>query len=151
MIDIGMSIIDNCIQLSLENGDLVADDGLETAILISLFTDQRVTDEELPIGTDDKRGWWGDLFPFVQGDKIGSKLWTLFREGKVNNSTAAQVETLALDALQWLIDDGVASSVEVLASTTEDKKINIAVKITKQTGESSRFDIIWDNQKIKRG
>ena len=40
--------------------DLLSDDGLETAILISLFSDARVRDDELPAGHTWKRGFWGD-------------------------------------------------------------------------------------------
>ncbi len=151
MTDVALNIINGCVQLKLENGDLAKDDGLETAILISLFSDRRVTDEELPVGISDKRGWWGDLFPTVQGDKIGSKIWLLERRGKVNNATLAEIESFATDALQWLLEDGVASSVEVIASLGDNNDINLSIKITKNDSSQNRFLFIWDGQEIRRG
>ena len=58
--------------------DLQAEAGLDTAILISLFTDARVRDEELPPGHTWRRGWWGDDVE-DEPDSTGSKLWTLRR------------------------------------------------------------------------
>ena len=61
--------------LVIENDDLKIDEGLETAVLISLYTDARVSDEELPAEEAQKRGWWGDIYPDIPNDQIGSKLW----------------------------------------------------------------------------
>ena len=77
--DVGLFVVDGEITPVIEDGDLKEDRTLETSTLISLFTDQRVTEEELEnngLDKDEKkRGYWGDLYPDVQGDKIGSKLW----------------------------------------------------------------------------
>ncbi|NCB53153.1 MAG: hypothetical protein EOM54_14955, partial [Clostridia bacterium] len=39
--------------------DLSSDKGLETAVIVSLFTDRRADGEELPPNEKTKRGWWG--------------------------------------------------------------------------------------------
>lgn len=150
MSDIGMFIKNNCIQLNLDEGDLEGDIGIETAVLISLFTDRRATEDELPPGVDGLRGWWGDLFPSVQGDQIGSKLWTLQRE-KVTLATLAAVESAATNSLQWMIDDGVASSVEVNAEFDVGNAIILSVNIVRQTGDDANFNIVWDGQELRRG
>ena len=41
---------------------LEEEDPLLTAILVSLFTDQRVTGGEVPAGVG-LGGWWGEAFP----------------------------------------------------------------------------------------
>ena len=58
--------------------DLQAEAGLDTAILISLFTDARVREDELPPGHTWRRGWWGDDVE-DEPDITGSKLWLLRR------------------------------------------------------------------------
>jgi phage gp46-like protein len=64
----------------LVNGQLVMDDGLETSVILSTFTDRRSEDSDvLPNGGDDRRGWWGDAFPEIPGDVLGSRLWLLSR------------------------------------------------------------------------
>ena len=65
--------------LCVVGADLLADDGLETAVLLSLFSDRRAREEEIPPGQTWRRGWWGDLLADDQ-DQIGSKLWLLERE-----------------------------------------------------------------------
>ena len=66
--------------LVLEDGQLTQDEGLDSAILHSLFTDRRATLADLkPLGRTDLRGWWGDLTLVNDGDRYGSLLWLLER------------------------------------------------------------------------
>lgn len=151
MSDVAIVITNNCFQLSLNNGDLETEQGLETAVIISLFSDRRVTSEELPPGISSKRGWWGDLFPEREGDQIGSKVWVLSR-AKNTNATVAALENLATESLQWMIEDGVASAISVSAELSEDSiyESKLTVEITRPSGETDRFGVIWDQQQIKR-
>jgi len=95
--------------------DLESDEGLETAVIISLFTDRRAkTDDILPDSNNpDRRGWWGDLAsPDIEGDQIGSRLWLLNREKTLNN-VLVKAKQYAEEALQWMVDDGAAAKIEV--------------------------------------
>ena len=50
---------------TLNKGGLQARRALHTAILIQLFTDKRLPDDQrLDDGSDDPRGWFGDSLPF---------------------------------------------------------------------------------------
>lgn len=148
--EIGIFFEDGCFQLLVENGDLKADDGLETAVTISLFSDKRVPASEIPDGLETRQGWWGDLFPDVENDKIGSKLWTLSRaKNTLETLTAFENETKA--ALQWMLDDGVAKSISVTASFDEYKRMILAISITKpEDNQASEFGFIWDGQDVRR-
>ena len=134
--------------LQVENGDLAADEGLQTAVTISLFTDKRVSDDELPIEETSKRGWWGDTFPNVDQDKIGSKLWLLERV-KRTAETLRKAEDYIKEALNWLIEDGVAASIEVSAIYDENNQLVASINISKPKGQSSRFKLLWDKQELK--
>lgn len=136
--------------LNLKNGDLESDEGLETAVAISLFTDRRISDEQLPQGTKDKKGWWGDLFAEIDKDKIGSRLWLLARE-KRTTEVLRKAEDYAKEALNWLIEDGVGTSIIATASYNENKFLLLAIEIAKPAGRSSKFQVVWDKQLIKRG
>lgn len=95
--------------------DLDPDAGLETAVLISLFTDRRANDDDvLPdFNNPDRRGWWGDLgSPEAEGDQIGSRLWLLNRE-KTLESVLVKAKKYAEESLNWMVEDGVVKSVEV--------------------------------------
>lgn len=148
MSDIKLVIKDRCFELNLKNGDLEADDGLETAVAISLFTDKRVTTEEVPAGENSKRGWFGDLFPEVDQDKIGSKLWLLQRS-KRTTETLRKFEDYCREALQWLIEDGVSGSINVEASYDTNGHLSCLIDISKPKGRTSRFSLLWDKQELK--
>jgi phage gp46-like protein len=97
---------------------LATDADLETAVILSLFTDASARDDDvLPDGTDDRRGWWGN-WQSPEGSPLGSRLWLLSRE-KSTEDVRRRAEGYAAEALQWLLDDGVAARVDVGASWQE--------------------------------
>lgn len=124
---------------------LVTDSTLETAVIISLFTDKRArADDELPGLNDSKRGWWGDALSDIEGDAIGSWLWLLYRE-KTTDETLNRAREYSLDALQWLLEDRIASNVQVetryLNQTAGLMEIDIVV--TKLDGSQERYNLLW--------
>ena len=147
--DVGLFLVENCIDLKLENGDFVLDESLETAVLISLFSNRRANESDLPAGISDKQGWWADEFADVEDDEIGSKLWTLAR-AKATAETIAKAEAFCNDALLWMIEDGVARTVSVLAEYDENQFLLLNITITRPTGENDRFSFLWDGQEAKR-
>lgn len=109
-------------------GALAQDDGLATAVLLSLFLDRRAgPDDPLPDGTD-RRGWLGDALA-ADGDRIGSRLWLLMREKQVEE-TRRRAEEYAEEALAWLVEDGLAEAVEVTASWGRTGWLDLRVEIT---------------------
>lgn len=128
--------------LVLNGGDLVIDAGLETAVVLSLFTDRRAqTDDEIPDGTDDRRGWWADTFSDVEGDRIGSRLWLLARE-KDTASTLERAREFAEEALDWMIEDGVAKNLTVVSERVRPGVLGLAVSIERAAG--GRWDTVWE-------
>jgi len=98
--------------LSVVAQDIERDDGVRTAVVISLFSDARITAEEKPDEKSALRGWWGDMFPDVERDKIGSRLWLLSRS-KQTTDTLNRAKEYCQEALKWLTDDGIAEAVTV--------------------------------------
>lgn len=142
---------ENLGDIATTGADLQTDDGLQTAVLISLFTDRRASiNEELPAGETDRRGWWGDVEPPAPGDKIGSKLWLLFREKQLQ-SVIARAEEYAREALQWLIDDKVAKRVDVTVEGTKFQELDIQVIIYRPSGDAVhfRYNYAWQSQAAK--
>ena len=131
------------------NNDIVKDEGLETAVLISLFTDARAEDgDDIPDPDNDKRGWWGDLVNEDNGI-LGSRLWTLSRS-KITTENLTLTEGFAAQALQWLIDDEIVSSISVTAERNADdvNRVDLLVEIKKE-GEDPvllKYDNLWENQ-----
>jgi phage gp46-like protein len=138
-----------CLDLVIENGDLKADDTLETAVLISLFSDHYLAPDELPQEETDPRGWWADNISDPADDEIGSLLWLLER-GKTDNETLNTMQDSAIDSLQWLIDEGIAETVNVVVSRPEINKVLFEIEIIKPQGDNIPFKFIWDNQELRR-
>lgn len=150
MSDIALRWNDNYADFVVEKTDLLKEDGIETAILVSLFTDKRVRVDELPINETDRAGWWGDMFPDEEGDEIGSKLWLLARE-KQTPETLIRYQEYANEALQWLVSDGLAQSVNVVASYPEREIVFLEVTIQKPQGRVTyKYSFNWKNEGSKR-
>ncbi len=134
--------------LAVEANDLVRDDGLETAVLLSLFTDRRADDgDPLPDAQTDRRGWWGDDVPPIEGDRIGSRLWLLSRE-KESQGTLSRVEEYSREALRWLIDDLVVERVDVRAEIPRRGMLGLSVTIYRPQADpvTYRFNKAWAAQ-----
>ena len=134
--------------LQIAGGDLVPDNGLGTAVIISILTDVRELDlEELPLGETDPRGWWADSTLDEPGDRTGSKLWNL--KGKNWVVDKIKAEELASQALAWIVKDGIAEKVTVEAVTTGNQGLDLAllIKIIRQEKvENFKFWINWETQ-----
>lgn len=131
------------IALDAATGQLVTDDGLTTAVLISLFTDARAAaDDALPDPAGARRGWWGDALA-ADGQPWGSKLWLLRRE-KCTAATAARAQAYAAAALAWLVRERIAARVEVEAEALPaEQRIALAITIVRPAGE--RVEYRWRN------
>ncbi len=100
--------------IALDGADLKTEKGLRTAVILSLFTDAQAHDDDvLPDNTTNKRGYWGDTWPVMEGDAFGSRLWLLDRD-KQTNEVLTRAREYAYEALQWLIEDGIASHISVV-------------------------------------
>ena len=154
MADISLNFkTDLTIDLTIENNDLQTDEGLETAVLISLFTDSRPenTKINLPSGRDDLRGWWGDQFLEESTDQTGSELW-LYLRGKRTNQTIKNIEDACKNALNWLIIDGIAQSVNVTTIIENQFDVLIQIEILRPNNniENYKYFFNWQAQELKR-
>lgn len=121
---------------------LADDDPLIRAVIISLFTWRRANTGDRVDGA--RYGWWGDGAAAITGDRIGSRLWLLSRE-KLLPETFNRAREYASEALQWLIDDKVASSVMVSAEPYDRSGLALAVVLIRADGRRMelRFADVW--------
>lgn len=132
--------------LAIVNADLATDDGLRTAFIISLFSDAPArADDALPDGGSDRRGWWGDGFPFKDGDVIGSRLWLLSREKQVPD-VLVRARDYTREALAWAIEDGICAAIDVTVERFGESGFAIGVIAHRPRGQdAARFDFVWEN------
>lgn len=103
--------------------DILTGNDLQTSIIVSLFTDP---------------GWWANAF---EADDWGCRLIEL-RRAKHTNATLLAARDYCRIALQWLIDDEVASAVDVQTSW-QGSTLVIAINLTQATGVT-HFSFVWD-------
>lgn len=133
---------------------------LRALVVASLFTDRRAaSDDVLPSDSGDppnRGGWWGDTYSGDaagtegdEGDLFGSRLWLLTR----SRATMANVERARLyatEALQWLIDDGIAERVEVTAERIDRPRgppyIGLDVRLYRSA--ATRYAELWTEEGI---
>ncbi len=145
--DLALVLGSGNMDLALVDDDLASDEGLRTAVLLSLFTDRRAAEgDELPGDPEDLRGWWADEFAEVPGDLHGSRLWLLART-KVTEDLAGRVEEIDREALAWLIEDGVADQIDVEIDLVGDRLYHL-ITIQRPTREpvTFKFSHVWDGE-----
>jgi phage gp46-like protein len=133
--------------LAVIDSDLASDRGLETAVLLSLFTDRRAEDDDVPPSGDprDRRGWWADQFAAVPGDKFGSRLWLLDRS-KNTRETALKAEEYVREALAWMLEDLVVAGIDVtIGQTATGLTIGVELQRPGKDPVSFRFAHVWEH------
>lgn len=140
MIQLDYSITVN----GVESTALAQQDALTRAVIICLFTWRRANPDDVTDG--EKMGYWGDTAaPLVANDRIGSRLWLLARE-KLTQSTINRAREYATEALQCLIDDGIASRIEVSVERFQLDGLALTAAIYRADGNTVtyRFDEAWE-------
>lgn len=125
------------------------EDTLQTAVILSLFTDKRAgPDDVLPLGATDRRGWVGDEFtepsPAAARDEWGTLLWLIY-SGKATGDVLSFAEFTAREGLQWMVRVGLASRVDVTAQWAGERADRLAVRpqIYQPQQVSPVYDVLW--------
>jgi phage gp46-like protein len=110
------------------NGTLVSGNDIESAMLISLFTDRAAgPDDVLPDATQNKmpdpRGWWADT---DEAYPIGSRLWLLDRS-KGPADLPARAKGYAQEALQWMVDDSIVGRFDINAAWKAPNQLRMII------------------------
>jgi len=147
---------------AMNGPQLLQDDGLSTAILLSWFCDKRadpgdVLPEEQPgpFGLNrksggDRRGWWGDFMTpanvnILPGQsyptpafRFGSRFW-LFRRRKLTPQLLNEVKLEGEDCLSWGKRDGIFRSVTVTAKAFGNQTIVCTGRVDLVAGSPLAF------------
>ncbi|WP_233872529.1 phage GP46 family protein [Paraburkholderia adhaesiva] len=112
---------------------------LQTAVLISLFTDRLALPGD-PTPDGDRRGWWGDDARYP----IGSRLWLLNRV-KGPQDVPQRAQDYAAEALRWLIDDGVVASFDIAPQWITPNRLDLTITANRSDGSrvAMNFPQVW--------
>lgn len=129
-----------------EDGALDDNGNLETLVLLSLFTDAEATPQEIAqAGLQQQRGWWADADSVRPSGmaRRGSKLWLLSR-GKLNQAARNRARDYARESLQWLVDRGIAASVDVVVTSPRAGWLAFSITITRPNAVLPPFTRLWE-------
>lgn len=120
---------------------IFASDELARSVMISLFSWARAHDDDEVEGRR-RYGFWGDTYG-DPGERTGSRLWLLRRQ-KVTATAIERAREYAQEALEWLIQDGVADAVSVTAERDSLDRVVLGVTITRDgRSRTLRFSDVW--------
>lgn len=112
------------------------------AAVVSLLTWRRAGPDD-PLDDAERYGWWGDSYPSITNDRIGSRLY-LLRRRSLTAQTERDAQTYAREALQWMLDDGRVTAVAI---TTERgiNRLNMRIVLTFRDGATLELflDDLW--------
>lgn len=118
---------------------------LETAVLVSIFTDLTADPGDIlrPGDVADPRGWWADS---LTGDAVGTRLWQAFGR-PANQDTLNWARDQAEKALAWMVEDGVAASVAVETAWVARGALGLRITITEPGGRRTAYSYAWDQER----
>lgn len=116
-------------------------DNLTRAVIISLFTWRRADPDD---DSEQPMGWWGDSYPTIQNDRIGSRLYLLQRT-TLTNKTVELAQGYLEQALAWLKDDGVVSRITINVQRRGTEILTAEITLYRNDGSSQliTFDDLW--------
>jgi len=133
------------VDIDLENGDLVTEDTIKTYVYISVMTDRRADpDDEIPDGTDNPRGWWGDNFTELVGHQIGSKLW-LRKRLKLIQEHINLIKDDIKECLRWMVQIKLAKEILIEAEKVDYQTLEVTIDVVLNSGKKIpiQFKIPW--------
>ncbi len=114
-------------EVVLTGGDLKGDGTLYNAVYLSLFG--------------------GDNFSNVYEEYESDGEFEESLNLPVTAPNLKIVKAAANKSLKWMIDEGIADSVDCFAYGGQSGKIEIEIKIQETAGDNQTFALIWENQK----
>lgn len=118
--DPAIKVTESGAEMTFRGGQPVMDQGLHNAVLISLFT---------------KPGFWGNSI-FAEAEQIGSE----YQQPRtvIDIETIDDINRSAEDALEWMTDTGIASSVDV-ETANPTGQITTRIKIAPPGEDLQKF------------
>ena len=144
-IDLALTRIDDIYDITFNaDGDFETTEGLDTAILLSLLEERRANESE--VSTPQKRrGWIGNDLGDIAVYELGSKLWLLNQE-RLTTDTLNRAVDYARQSLQWMLDDNIATSINVTGEIEYPEGIKLFIVLSRENNKVESFYFnLWDN------
>lgn len=113
--------------INFSGGDVEKTYSYEPNVIISVFSNKRANNSEISV-IENQGGWWGNVFTDIE---YGSKLWITY-QSPTSQLTKNKIKSYIQESVQWLIDNNIASDIEVDVSSNSNISIyEIKISIIK--------------------
>lgn len=130
------------------DGDLEHSESIDTAILMSLFTDVRALPSEIEEASL-RRGWFGNFTNDDVTYQIGSKFW-LRDQSRVTDETVNYLVDEAKKSLNWMLEDNIISNLEVTGFKIPlENKIQLNINFIIDNNLVQKVFILWENSRFR--
>lgn len=127
-------------EIEVINGIVSMDGGLRTSVYLSLFG-----------GNEDDDGlqnnaftWWGNIDEAIESRKYISRTQNIIDKIPATSSNLLKLQDAVENDLQWLLDDNVATSIDVAISIPGLNKVDILINIVSIDLEQNlQFSANW--------
>lgn len=130
----------------IKNGLVMPDEGLKTAVYLSLFGGNEDDTE----GGKNSKTWWGNRLIGVRDDeKLVNHFLLFIRSVPITSKNIVLAEEEAMRDLQWMKDNGISDSIGVKIYMVEKNRIELKITIEKNGDslESEVFNVQWEAMK----
>lgn len=140
--EIKLEMENGTFDIVIENGDFANEDGFDTNIWVSLFTDARADVSQVLV-PENRRGWLGNLVSEIPERQLGGYLW-LAEQRRLNQDTLNEITDYVRKSLEWMVTDGIAVEIDVKGQIIPRTGIAASVTITSIDGVTSNHYIeLW--------
>ena len=126
MTDVRIFQTDNGGDVEFEGGNPLLAPGFESAAYLSLFGGNQ---EDDATESTDRFQWWGNTTESEPARTYRSRTQNLLLGITNVASSLLRIEEAATLDLQWFIDEGIADSVEVVASVPDFNRLDLEISI----------------------
>ena len=134
--------------IQIDGADFASAYGFESTIPVSYFTDARASAAQVE-EADRRRGWVGNILYVDEARQLGGLLW-LLDQARVTDDTINFGKSYAQGSLQWMIDDGLARSIEINVERDGRRSIQIETDITTVDNTVQRYVTLWRATDLSR-
>lgn len=146
MTDVHLFQTDDGGEIRSENGQVDTNDGLETAVYLSLFGGN---ESDSGLEADDPRQWWGNVGETDPARHYRSQTQHLLRSIPATSENLRRVEDAARNDLAWLVE--IATRVGATASIPAVNQVRIVTPIEI---DDRRYDFVFTEawrRSVERG
>jgi phage gp46-like protein len=127
-------VVDSLGGVSTDNGDIVPDNGIGTAVYFSLF---------------EGSAWYNQLQADNERIDQPDRMAELITE-PITLGYLAELEQASYSLLTWMIDQKVAQDIVTEASNPSVGVVELDITVTEPNSTENRFKLLWDQKEQER-